>query len=83
MAGPTIASLTKAHPSAAHLAIYDGQLRIGTVIDTRRPDRGAPKAPAFAFDLFDRCLGEFADRKAASAAVSMGPLRRVRESEAE
>lgn len=69
MAASTVAALLRQHPGAAHLAVHDGRIVVGIVIDTRRPDRGAPRAPAYAFDPDGRFVGEFGCRREAAAAL--------------
>ena len=70
MAAPTPADIVRRHPHAARLHIADGRTRLGLVIDTRRPERGSPAAPSFAFGPDDRFVGEFPDRRKAAAALT-------------
>lgn len=66
----TPATVLARHRGAAHLTVCDGRERIGLVLDTRRPDRGSPAAPSYAFDADDEFVGEYPDRRAAARAIS-------------
>jgi hypothetical protein len=58
---PDLQASLRAHRSAAQLGFYDGQRRVGTIIEV--------EGKALAFDAFGNCLGSFGKRRDAMGAV--------------
>ena len=56
-------SLFERYPDAHYLSVYDGQVRLGFIVDLGSGE------PSFAYDRHDRWLGAFRNRKLAMAAV--------------